>query len=803
MVLAVCLATGCGSRTFLTKDDFDKALNSGSLLPPSMEKDYHVGDKPLTEESGHAPATINAPDRPPRYMGLQEAIAIALESGTASIRGGAGNGIYDTQLVTSPPFNGAGTVNLTGQTDNLRVLALTPALSGSNVEAALSRFDAHWISLMTWNVTDSLLQGLASFSNGTTATGSTSVVKGLASGGFISTTLGENYQLLSQPPTTGGFSILNPLYTSSITVGFEQPLWRNAGVRINELLPGLTAPTTNIGVPAQVAGQLQQTAPTGLLAGQSISNDGILIARLRFDQSRADFERVVQGLVLQVEVAYWNLYNAYGQLYAYEESLRIAHRTWMIAYSKGQLGAQTDAETAPVRGQYEEFRGQRTTALGLVLDAERNLRGILGLPVEDGTRIVPMTPPSLAMYAPDWNASVRDALNLRPELVLARDNLRLAQYNLEIAENFLKPDVRFAAQYAPTGYGTTLSGRGTLVDGNGAVGPANSLQSMVSGHYVNGTVGLVANVPIGFRLENAAMRAARISLAQNYYLVKDQEQKAISFCYQWYEKLEENYNLIQIRHEQRKAYALAVEVYFKKIKFGKGLPDVEFRDLENKLAAAQVAEYQAIAEYNNTLARFEFGKGTILKYNNVHIAEGQLPQCVQVRAVEHEKERNQAILLHERPDPLTHPGRLADTQNIPASDVPLPLAVFNRPPEVEYPPVPLKEGETIEVMPRKIEPPPAPQSMKTPPGPAFVPVEKLDGPAIPLPDIPAISAMPMLPPADAISNAPASIGSTPPALPLVQAPTVEAPPTLPTLPEPGLPSIVPGVLPAPTVSPRN
>jgi hypothetical protein len=326
---------------------------------------------------------------------------------------------------------------------------------------------------------------------------------------------------------------------------------------------------------------------------------------------------------------------------------------------------------------------------------------------------------------------------------------------------------------------------------------------MVSGHYVNGTVGLVANVPIGFRLENAAMRAARISLAQNYYLVKDQEQKAISFCYQWYEKLEENYNLIQIRHEQRKAYALAVEVYFKKIKFGKGLPDVEFRDLENKLAAAQVAEYQAIAEYNNTLARFEFGKGTILKYNNVHIAEGQLPQCVQVRAVEHEKERNQAILLHERPDPLTHPGRLADTQIIPASDVPLPLAVFNRPPEVEYPAIPLKEGEPIEVMPRKIEPPPAPQSMKTPPGPAFVPVEKLDGPAIPLPAIPAISAMPMLPPADAISKSPpASIGSTPP----VQAPAVAAPApttTLPTPPEPGLPSIVPGVLPAPTVSPST
>src|SRR5439155_20482597 len=100
------------------------------------------------------------------------------------------------------------------------------------------------------------------------------------------------------------------------------------------------------------------------------------------------------------------------------------------------------------------------------------------------------------------------------------------------AENFLKPDVRFAAQYVPLGFGTTLSGRSTFLDATGGSQPANALQSLTSGHFANWTVGLTANIPIGWHLENANMRAARLSLAQNYYLVKDQEQKATYFLAQ-------------------------------------------------------------------------------------------------------------------------------------------------------------------------------------------------------------------------------------------------------------------------------
>jgi outer membrane protein TolC len=770
-VLAVCLATGCNRQCFLSKEVFDEARTS--LLPPSKELDYTLPEAIQTDITP-PPPTVLCPDRPPRYLCLQEAIAIALETGTASTRtlqgaNGPGSGLYDQSMFQTPPLTGAQTGNLAQFTDYVRVLALNPAASGLDMEAALSRFDANWISSMNWTVQDNLLQGLGSFSNGVNpATLQTSIVKMLASGGFVSTTLTESYTLLSQPPAT---VITNPQYTTSLTFAFEQPLLRNFGVRINQLLSGSPTPLSPFGIPGNIVAQYSQRQNGPLQGGQFVSNDGILIARLRFDQNRADFERVIQGLVLQVEVAYWNLYNAYGQLYSFEESLRIAHRAWMIAYAQLQASKISAAEYAPVRGQFEDFRTQRAQAMGLVLDGERNLRFILGLPPEDGCRLVPCTPPTLAHLCPDWSISLQDALNLRPELVLARDNLRLAQYNLEVAENFMKPDLRFAANYQPIGFGTRLDGRGTFVDANGAIQPSNSLRSLIDGHFANWTIGMNLNVPLGFRLESAGVRLAKIAVAQNYYLIKDQEQKATYTVQQQYQKLQEWYKRIETTRAARKAYAEAVDVRFKKIVAGSAVADISFLDFQTKLSTAQVAEYGAIAEYNNSLARFEWSKGTILKYDNVHIAEGQLPQCAQVRAVEHEKERSHAIVLRERPDPLMHPGRLTHGGDVPPMETPAPLP-FEQPPSPLNPTGEPGSVEKLEVMPR---PQPVEKPAEVVPRPAEKPAALAPPPAsmlLPGPNVPVAPTLegPVLPPAEPAFKA------TPPSI---------VPPQLPALPTTG------------------
>jgi hypothetical protein len=44
--------------------------------------------------------------------------------------------------------------------------------------------------------------------------------------------------------------------------------------------------------------------------------------------------------------------------------------------------------------------------------------------------------------------------------------------------------------------------------------------------------------------------------------------------------------------------------------------------VQQQLATAIATEYQAIANYNNSLATFEFAKGTIQKARNISVGEG-------------------------------------------------------------------------------------------------------------------------------------------------------------------------------------
>lgn len=110
------------------------------------------------------------------------------------------------------------------------------------------------------------------------------------------------------------------------------------------------------------------------------ANEGILVTRIRFDQQRMEFERLVANMVLNVETAYWNLYGSYWALYAREQALRQGYEAWKISKARLEAGVITPADLAQTRGQYELFRGQRLAALDQVLESERQMRNILGFP---------------------------------------------------------------------------------------------------------------------------------------------------------------------------------------------------------------------------------------------------------------------------------------------------------------------------------------------------------------------------------------------------------------------------------------
>ena len=87
--------------------------------------------------------------------------------------------------------------------------------------------------------------------------------------------------------------------------------WRNSGVAANQLLNNFPG-----------------SSLFSSINGRQSIGTGIIIARLRFEQQRAEFERRVNFMLLNVEAAYWNLYSAYVSLYSTDTALRMAYEVY-------------------------------------------------------------------------------------------------------------------------------------------------------------------------------------------------------------------------------------------------------------------------------------------------------------------------------------------------------------------------------------------------------------------------------------------------------------------------------------------
>jgi outer membrane protein TolC len=633
LLAALAFAVGCKQQCFLYECDATETYKHLGLTP-QLEYDPTPSIVPASANVGK-PATIDDSERPPRYLSLAEAFAMSLENGDPGTQ--ALNGTTnDDPALTALRGRTASTAN------PIRVLALFPALAGADIESSLSKFDARWETSMTWTTTDQPTQGLSSFQNGDQAVFQSSLLKPLPTGGVAGITFNTTYQNLTQPPNpASGFSFQNPAYTPKLTFQFEQPLLQGYGVEIN---------------------QLRTAHPGSILTPFSTSSrvEGILITRIRLDQERLEFERQIHIMLVNVEAAYWNLYGSYWALYSREQALRQAFEAWKINKARYEAGRVSIEDFAQTRGQFELFRGQRLLALDDVLEREHQLRALIGLPVEDGSRLVPIDTPTLTPYEPDWTTSLNECLALRPGLGLARQDLKFRQLDMINQKNLLLPDLRFTSTYAPNGLGSTLDGSKSSVlppnvlNPNAVLVPANAFHTLATGDYVNWSLGLRMDVALGYRDAHAAVRSARLALAQSYGTLRDTERRYGQFLEQQYRAIFSTYAQIQAQRAQREAAAQQLEARNKQFQAGKGTLDF-LLEAQRLWADALRAEYQAIADYNSAMARFEYAKGTIMQRHNIVIAEGGLPQCAQVRAVEHERERSSALVLRERAKPVTVP----------------------------------------------------------------------------------------------------------------------------------------------------
>lgn len=605
--------SGCTQHHFMTEADY-KHCNSLALCGATGPACQDPADLSRVPESGQLRTILSPEAAKTREISLAECLALALEKGRT---GENFRNFSQGGLPLQPgPQNGQ-----SAQSDAIRVFAYDPAIRAIDIEQSLAKFDAYMRTGVTWNKIDrpvgtalDSFQGAFAQINAIaqdTASFQSSLLKPLATGGLAGISFNTDYEYSNLNAR------VNPAYRPVASLIVEQPLLRGAGIGINELLDSHP-------------GGVRNTLPTG---GRV---PGILISRLNTEESKIEFERRVSNLCYAVEEAYWRLDEAFWIKYSREIALRQALESWNIANAKYKAGSATLLELKTVETQYRNFQNQYVQALGGVLEAERKLRYMVGLPPEDGFRLIPLDTPNEAPFRPDYQAAVAEALNERPDLKQSRLEIQRSHFDVLRTANNLLPDVRAFANY-------DFQGLGGKLDGDG---PNNAFTPILNNQFQNWSVGMIATMQLGFRNEHAEVQRAKFQLMQRTLSLQENETRVIYELTQIIRQLIENHRAIEINRGQRIAASEVVKLRYQAYKAGK--ETINFLlEAQRDLADALRQEHTAITNYNIALANFEAVKGSIMAHNNVKIMDGPLPECVEARASEHLQQRMGAIIIRE------------------------------------------------------------------------------------------------------------------------------------------------------------
>ena len=473
-----------------------------------------------------------------------------------------------------------------------------------SVEAALSDFDAQVNSSLLFTHTESPNIGATALFGSTKNDGAAynfNLAKQTATGATYTFTNTIDYSRLG---------VINPFvpfrsdYNLSSIFQVRQPLGRGAGSQV-----------TRIAGPNAVAG----------------SYNGVLIARLRSDISLADFEASVRDLVRDVENNYWELYFAYRDLDTQMSARDSARETWENRKLRFENGVGRPDEEAQARQQYYTFETQVQSALTGVLNgqpgvlgAERNLRRLLGLPVNTGEIIRPASEPTTAPIVFDWHESQLQSLARRVELRRQKWTIRQRELEFLASKKLNRWRFDLVGQYAFKGFGDNLIGSRDRTNGS-------AVDDLFAGNLDDWQLGVEVNGAIGNRQGHLAVRNAELNLRREKAVLKEQQRQILHDLGAAFVEVDRAFETMKSTINNRIAVQEELEPKQKRVEAGQD--QVFFLlDAQQRAANTESAVHRAIRDYNQSLLNFVYTSGTLLSRYNIVLTEDQWCEDAYCRA---------------------------------------------------------------------------------------------------------------------------------------------------------------------------
>jgi outer membrane protein TolC len=359
--------------------------------------------------------------------------------------------------------------------------------------------------------------------------------------------------------------------------------------------------------PSSVA--LTYTQPLLQGGGFQVNMAPIVIARLNTERSFFQYKDSVQELVRGTIEAYWSLVQARLDVWARKIQVEQSREAYERERARLKAGFADAGTVAQARVTYSQFQANLIAAEANVLTREGAMRNLLGLPAEDGRRIVPVSAPTTQRLQPQWNKLVNLAEQRRPDIIELKLIAEADQQRLLQAQNQALPKLDAFYTYRWNG-----------LEGNMPNGEHTSSRA---GDFTDWTVGINFSVPLGLRQGRALVRQQALTVARDWANVDQSVHAAIAELAVTVRDIDSAYEQYLAYRETRAAATTNLQVQLEQFRTGRAIYLNVLQAL-NDFGTAVSSEALAVTTYNTDLARLERQTGTILEAHGLVFYEERI-----------------------------------------------------------------------------------------------------------------------------------------------------------------------------------
>lgn len=403
--------------------------------------------------------------------------------------------------------------------------------------------------------------------------------------------------------------------------------------------------------------EVNYTQPLLRGAGVTANRVPIMLARINAERSFFQFRGSMQDLVRGVVEGYWGVVAARTDLWAREKQIEQATAALERAEARLRLGISDITEVTQARSALANFKAQRISSEGTLLNAEAALLNILGMPPASPDRLVPTSPPASEPIELSWTETFQLAEQRRPDIIEQKLIWEADVQRYLQSKNQFRPTLNASARYRWDG----LTGTTPFVPAQPAVAGIDddptTLQvfegrqpqaaspavpsrriSTSGGEFADWQLGINFSVPLFLRQERANLRSAELVLARDRANIKQTVHAAEHTLARLLRQLDQSYLRYKAFQDARAAARLNLERQLAAANAGTDVIFLNVLQAISDWGNSVSQEASALLDYNTTLARIEQETGTILETHGIWFVEDQ--RCnVGPMWIKHERNR--------------------------------------------------------------------------------------------------------------------------------------------------------------------